>query len=354
MGTTSVDASRESPVRDPRERASKCVVVAAHCSSGSKRLLRILDQSPVTHIRSEPYNCPGSPFASLRRMPASWIDLPESCDELRAGWDAAAAWAHSRMGPRDCLPSPPKRHQKRLPRALGLQHAFGSRRLRRLVADVGGVVGGSEEWPVPPAMAAPDDLSESTLVMKFNQSPQIVGWLLRERPDVSVVHLIRHPAAYLNSGMSRRRSGQEAARRANIERLRVISDRDPHSLIESAGLDRLDFEQSELLFWVYANTRARDAGSRCANYMLVRDEDVVADASSVAAQLAAELFLEWPERATRWLSHRATHWTARSTCWTDLLDARQADCVRAALEMSDLDELWDADQRVSHVDYRWR
>ena len=331
-----------------------CAMIVASGGSGSKRLLRILDQNAKTHCRNEPYNLANSPFRQLRTFPRAWVVTRDDEKVLEAQWDAAVRWTAVRMGARDCLPPPPKEHLYSLARRLGLLRAVSSRTIRK---QMGFFMPGlsEEEWLLPRWLGDRTRIDQSLLVMKFNQSPGFGKWILANRKDVKVLQLVRHPAARFNSWRIRHlsRVDSELVRQRNAARLRAIRDADESWARRFGEIDQLSAEESELLFWVYETETIYRAGKGQPQYELTLDEQVVEDPMVVAKRLYRSLGLSWSGRTEEWVRAKAPHWRERATPWRDLLPARSVESVEKILDGSELRQLWDHDQLVSRIDYDW-
>jgi len=331
------------------------VLVAGSGGSGSKRLLRIFDQSTKTHCRNEPYNNLGSPFAQLRSSPRAWVLAPDDLALLDREWDAAVRWTAARMGDRDTLPPPPKGHFLELGTRLGLLRLLSSRTARRLtrVVPSGGL---REEWRVPRFIARRGALERSLLVMKFNQAPALMRWVLQRRPRVKIIHLVRHPAGYLASWQTRllSRADREAVTLANRERLRVIAAARPEWAATFGPLEERSAEELELLFWLYDTRSICEAGSGKAQYELVLDEDISIGGFDVAKRLYASCGLEWEEGIETWLADSAANWRARTLPWRGLLKPAEVAIIEELLGKRDFEGWWSPDQLVSRIDYHWR
>ena len=116
---------------------------------------------------------------------------------------------------------------------------------------------------MPPGWLADLEAMRSALtVIKINQSPAFASWVLRERPHQRVIHIVRHPGAYLHSWSSRflSRNDGEAVRRDNLARLRIVASANPEWGERFGDPERLSTEESELWFWLYAVETIHAAG----------------------------------------------------------------------------------------------
>ncbi len=336
-------------------RDSDCVLVSGFGKSGSKRLLRILDLSPTTHCRNEPYNLCNSPFRRLCSFPRGWVVLPDDEQIMGEWWDEAVRWTIERAGERDHLPPPSKDHFYPAARRLGLVRLLSSRKARKAL----GIVAPSlrkDEWLFPRWIANKDRLLQSTPVIKVNVAPAMTVWVLKHRPRSRVLHLVRHPAAVLHSWLVRywaHHDGDEV-RLANVRRLETIGEIDPAWGTRFGDVGKLSAGEAELWYWCYVNETIHEAGRGLSQYELVRDEDIARDGLGVARRLYDVCDIRWDETVERTLSEAARGWRQCTTAWRDLLEPCQIESVERILHCSNLDYLWDDGQIVSRIDYTWR
>ena len=329
-------------------------MIMANGGSGSKRFLRILDQSPQTHCRGEPYNLSSSPFAEIRTFPLSWVVTDDDENMLEARWDDAVRWSAVRMGDRDRLPPPPKEHLHPLARRLGLLRAVSSRTIR---TNMGRVLRGfsKDEWLLPRWLGDRDRVERALLIMKFNQAPGIGKWILANRRDVKILHLVRHPAARLASWRVRHlsKNDPELVRQRNAARLEAIRSLDESWAPRFGDIDGLSVEESELFYWLFESETLYGAGKDEPQYLLTTDEQVIDDPVSVAERLYETLGLGWPAQAAEWVRGKAPHWQDRTAPWRELLPSSSIETVEKILDASVIKEWWAPDQVVSRIDYDW-
>lgn len=337
-----------------RERAWDYAIIAGHGGSGTKRLLRLLDQSPLTHCRNEPDRIESSPLSRLKgdEQRYGWARTNASEQRLAEGWDQAVAWARQRVGTYDFMVTSRKAHIHPLADALELRRLTASSRARRQLGRVLAELRG-EEWRLPVWLGSRAAMHKAMLVMKLNQVPAFSPWILANRPRVRVLHIVRHPAGYFNSWWLRHVAEREPeqVRRANLARLRLIVERLPEwsacfGDFETASLARL-----ELLFWLYANKLTSDAGHGREQYLRVLDEDVVADPLATARRVYESCGCPVPPRAERWLRTASGSWREGARPWRDLIDARFVELVEEILDRSGLAAWWAPDQAVSGIRY---
>lgn len=328
------------------------VLVFGFGKSGTKRLLRILDLSPETHCRNEPYNHRGSPWQELRKLPRGTILEAGDGPLLDAEWDAALDWCRERMGERDRLPPPPKRHLYAAARRLGGLHLLGSRTVRNAAGRLLPAYG-HDEWLLPRWAGNRSCLARARLVLKINQSPAFAAWVLRHRPSQTVLHIVRHPGAVLHSWSKRllELEDPEQVRRDSIARLALIARTAPGWAERFGPLESLCVEEAELLFWLYVAEVTHEAGRGQDQYHLVHDEDVFEDPERVARRVYAACGLAFGEAVEEELAARAPEWRACAAPWRELVEARHHAMVERILERSSLRERWSDDQIVSGIDY---
>lgn len=330
------------------------ILIAGQGKSGTKRLLRLMDLSPQTHCRSEPYNLAGSPFRQLRTGVRAWVLGEEERRMFAAEWNYARDWTRERVGDRDRLPPPPKHHIYSAARRLGLVHLLSSRSVRRYLRTVWPGLSG-DEWLLPRSIGRRDALANASLVIKLNQFPSLVQWILEERPSVKVVHIVRHPAGFLRSWWERHYCNHDPDRilQDNQHRLRVIAEREDAWAASFGDIGRMCAAEAELWFWRYATESCHRAGCGSGQYMLVLDEDIASAPVGVARRLYTACGLEWTQYVEASIAVLAEHWRSRMTPWRNLLERGQMEIVQRVLNGSPMEAWWDDQQLVSRTDYRW-
>lgn len=351
-------ASQESTgVRSPEhpDRPWDYVIIAGNGGSGSKRLLHLLDQSPRTHCRNEPYNNLTSPFRAIREFPRGWAIPPGEERLLEEGWDAAVAWSAARQGDRDFLPPPRKHHLHEAVRAAGLLKPLASRTLRRWMGLLTPALG-QEEWELPRWAGSRERLSGAIPVLKFNQSSGLIAWVLANRPRVKVVHIVRHPAGCLNSWRKRHLAQHptDFVFENNRERLRSVAAIDPEAARQFGDIESLSLEASELVFWRYAALAIHRAVPDPGQYELVLDEDVVADGPDVARRIYDACGIPFEEPVEAYVRDHAENWAKKSCPWKTMIPETDHALVEGLLEDTEMADWWNPEQVVSRIDYTWQ
>jgi hypothetical protein len=269
-----------------------------------------------------------------------------------ARWEDAIEWCAIRFGPQDHPTLLPKSFYRRRARKLGLLRAVSNKRIRWLLA-AGAPSLRPAEWVPPNWLADLDAMRSALTVIKINQSPAFASWVLRTRPEQRVVHIVRHPAAYLHSWSARFLKGKDAksVRRDNLGRLRIVAAASPSWGNRFGDLERMSPEESELWFWLYAVETTHTAGANRPSYYRVFDEELAADAVAASRSFYAFCGLEWTPRVEERIGERAAVWARERSRWTNLVSKDQARTVRRVLEGSEVWGWWEPDQVVSGIEY---
>ena len=248
------------------------VLIVGQGRSGTNWLLQLLDLSPHTHCRNEPNEIPDSPMSKL---PNAWVSR-SAMPALDTNWDDAVRWTSHHMGERDQPLTSSKRHIHELSRKLQLHRLLKHRRLRSAIALLSPSLT-HREWQLPWWLGRRRKLDEALPVLKLLQVPGWAVWVLANRPNVLVVHIVRHPGGFLHSWRNRylaRHDPNEVAK-ANHERLRIVIDADPSWAGRFGDIGGMTADESELWYWRYATETVHQAGIRSSAYQLVVYEDLV-------------------------------------------------------------------------------
>ena len=182
------------------------------------------------------------------------------------------------------------------------------------------------------------------LVLKQNKTPAWVAWVLRNRPDSVLCHVVRHPGGYLNAWRGRFQClhGTDMLTRQNQERLRYVADAAPEWEHRFGDIDRMSGAEAELWFWRYSCEVIHRASSGSSRYHLIRDEDVVRDPFGQARSLYEECGLPWNERIEAWIEAMREEWRQRSEPWRRLLRPEDIELVERVLDGSLMQSWWQA------------
>ena len=158
--------------------------------SGTNWLLDTMDASFHTHCRNEPYGVAGSAFRTLPQV-WDWAE-PVSAETYEARWDEVAHRSVMSIGDRDHQFRYPKAYVHPVAAATGLHNVLTRPRLRASVARV--VPRWREgEWPLPWWVGSRARLGGAVGILKVALDRFTVGWLVANRPQVPIVHIVRHP-----------------------------------------------------------------------------------------------------------------------------------------------------------------
>jgi len=327
----------------------RCIAITGAGKSGSKRLLKILDLSPMTHCRCEPNELLGSHFAAL---PSGQMLHPGIDEQMDALWDRAVSVAARCMGICDSLPCPPKYHHWPLARRLQLWRIVKHGKLRQALSIVVPSLRGAE-WPLPWWLVSRQRLAEALPVLKIGLAAGWVPWLLQHREQTKVINIVRHPAGFLHSYIGRWLSCIDIDQTAalNRARLHTIAQFNPGWAGTADQIDRMSCVESELWYWRYFYETVHAAGCDNENYLLVRDEDIVADPIGAAKRIYQFAGLDWCASAETYLDQVADHWQSRVAPWRQLLEDEHIELVERVLAGSRMQNWWDPQQTVSRFDY---
>lgn len=351
VGDNNDSSDRE---RENVDAERECILISSTGKSGSKRLLRILDLSRVTHCRNEPYNLSHSPFRKLHSRPGMWVVDCSDNDLFAEHWNKALRWSSIRNGDTDFLPPPFKTHLRKSAQYTGLLRIIASRRGRKVLGTIFSDLR-RDEWVLPSWIAAARRVERARLVVKINLAPGLSSWVLSHRPRCQVVHLIRHPAAVLRSWQIRHlaKCDPDEVRSANIERLRYVTERCPSWATRFGDLVDLSAEEAELWYWCYVHENLGEAG-QVGRYLRIRDEDIALKNVCVAKRLYSACELPWDSVIERALKKASSNWRGSTSPWQALLRPRESEMVARILSQTWLGELWEENQIVSRIDYQWK
>ena len=283
--------------------------------SGSNWLLNILNASPVTFCRNEPQDIPQSSYAALNDFEI----LRHDWQKFGTLWDAFVASTASRMGERDLRIDSGKEYVHPFAVKTGLSQVLARPKLRRFVRAFVPVYR-SGEWPLPRWMGSRQRLEAAYVLFKING---MRAWMVRRiceiRPDVPVLHIVRHPGGQLNSGMNRFFLKLNAATQAQERQLyqavikEVVADMPELDGIVPE-LQRLDLAQTVAWFWRINNEAIYRIGQTARRYKIVVYEELAAEPRQHIRDIYT--FLELPfgpdveKRALASVGKSASHdWT---------------------------------------------
>ena len=265
-------------------------VITGNGRSGTNWLETILDASPLTHCRSEPYGIPASPF---NKIPQVWKAGKTAPDMARL-WDEIVLWSRSRIGRGDHAFTSPKQYVHRMAEKSGIARLIAHSKSRRVMAFVQPSLR-QGEWLMPWWIGSQQRLEQAYPVFKINLDHRMVSWILLHRPQARILHIIRHPSGRLNSWLSRYVAGRNiddilAVRK---DRLRKIGEAEPEWKAKFGDIEALSLVECEVWFWRYLNESVYAAGHDYPGYLRLIYEDLVEAPHAHARKAYAFCGLPW-------------------------------------------------------------
>jgi hypothetical protein len=319
------------------------VLIAGHGRSGTNWLLEILDQSRQTHCRNEPNECAGSALAAL---PQGWVSCPDRNARLESEWDEAIARTSRSFGIRDQRITVYKDHFSRAAQRMGLVRIARGKRLRRALGPVMPSLR-REEWPVPSWVINKRRQVRSLPIHKINMVPGWIVWVLRNRPEAHVVHIVRHPGGYLNSLMNRWWSTADmgAVERENRELLDRVAACDPVWTDRFGDLGALSPVETELWYWRCCGETIHRAGEGNPRYQLVKYEELTQNPLETSRSIYRGCGLDWDDAVEQAIRHSSSESPAIASAWRDKLSAEQVKVVERILDDSLMRDWWNRAER---------
>lgn len=333
--------------------AARCVLISSYGKSGSKRLLRLFDLNPETHCRNEPDEYKNSPFNKLRQIPESWIVCRGDNEKIASHWSGAVKWAASHIGNRDQFPPPHKLAST--PIASFAWRIIGSQRCRMALGFVA-PEWRSEEWIPSGWLYNADKMRAAVAVFKLNHAPELTTWALQNDPTTRVIHLLRHPAAVLNSWRKRflAISNREIVTHNNRSRLRFIMQHEPQWHHRFETVEKMSAEESELWYWCYLNEAINEIGANYPSYKVVLDEDIASNTPEIVSKMMRHCDLPISQAMINVTAKVSNEWRNELRDWHQLLDKNHINLVNRILAESPLSRHWSPNELVSGIDYKWK
>ena len=261
-------------------------------------------------------------------------------------------WTASHIGDRDQLPPPHKNSATQV--ASFAWRIIGSKRCRMAL----GLMAPEwrrEEWVPPRWLYNADKMQAAVTVLKLNHAPELTTWALQNDPTTRVVHLLRHPAAVLNSWRKRflAASDREMVTHNNRGRLHFIIQHEPQWRNRFGSIEQMSAEESELWYWCYLNEAIHEIGINYPSYNVVLDEDIAGDTPATVSATMQHCGLSVPQEMLDVTTRIASAWRNELRDWHQLLDNNHAILVNRILAESPLRQYWSPNELVSGIDYKW-
>jgi hypothetical protein len=307
-------------------------VIVGQGRSGTKWLLELFDASPHTFCRNEPDEIEGSPFERMRAEGGTVRAENPLCAQH---WDGAVAHALSSMGERDTPIPGSKKFLYEPMRRGGVLRGVRSRTLRRAAARVVPSFRAGE-WPLPVFLGDRRELARSFGVLKFIASPGWASFVLRERREVPVIHLVRHPGGFVNGWATRWLAGRDvdAVTRVNRDRLHGIAAEHPRYRALFGDIEKMTAYEAELWQWYHVNQSIFEAGTRSSRYHLVRYEDLVEDAVERMREVYGACELPFDEAVEAYILETTRASREIAEAWRKNLSARHRELVDRLAELA--------------------
>ena len=191
-------------------------------------------------------------------------------------------------------------------------------------------------------------LGRAVCVLKFNQVPGWVEWVLNNRENYRVIHIVRHPGGMLNSWQRRylSRHDETCVAHESRSRLQEIAHRRPRWRRGFGDLEALRADEMELHFWRYAAESIHEAGQNSDRYMAITYENLASNAENVAERVYEFCGAAWDEQIRARVAATTRRSAAIATEWRQRLSARQLRLVEKVLDSSSLGGWW-SDEAVA-------
>jgi len=314
--------------------ARRVAVIVGQGRSGTNWLLEMLDLSPSTFCRNEPNECPDSLLHRLAQPPDG---EPPDATAFGAQWDAAVESALCHFGDRDHRARVRKRYLRPAAQALGIYRAVHSPRFRAAVRLVLPRFGRSE-FAVPGFLRDPSAAADTVGVLKLNMAPGFAGFVLRHRPGVPVLHIVRHPGGFLESWRSRYLAANDAERvlRENRARLAQLACTNTTWAARMPPPETLDVFESELLYWRYANEAIYEIGKTNPDYHFIAFEALASNPLPIMRRVYAACGLELTRETLDAIAKTAAGSQTIAGKWRTALSVPQRALVESTLRETPL------------------
>lgn len=259
------------------------ILVTGNGRSGTNWVLDILNMSPSTHCRNEPHRISSSPFHILTQFCETLDGKPDIADI----WDEAAAWTACRFGERDPYVATQKKHLYPLSRSLELSNLLLKLRKHQLARVLVPNIG-QAEWLMPWWMGNNRKLQDASAVFKIiNTDPRNITWLLANRPNVPIIHMVRHPGGRLNSWLTRFLPTQDERTILNRNRMRleVIQQIDKEWAKNFSDIGSMTLIETEVWLWRYFNEKVYQIGQTYQQYICIIYEEITQDPLGYAEKI---------------------------------------------------------------------
>ncbi len=198
------------------------------------------------------------------------------------------------------------------------------------------------EWHPPRLLFDRSALEAAFAVIKFVQAPGWGTFVLQNRCDIPVFHIMRHPAGFLNSWRNRylAKHRTEDVLDANRWRLKNVLKEDPSWEERFGSVESMDVRESELWYWCYANEKLLEHGENKERYKLIVYDQMADDAVPILQDCYSHCGLEWTNTIERKVRKRNKTSFSLAYSWKVELSQDEQKLVRRILDGSRLAAYW--------------
>ncbi|CDN12122.1 hypothetical protein RintRC_6544 [Richelia intracellularis] len=198
------------------------------------------------------------------------------------------------------------------------------------------------DWLIPWWFANSQALEEASTVLKLNQAPAWADWVLNNRSNTTVIHIVRHPGGFLNSWQKRylKINDTNEVKKANAKRLKQIADIDPYWAKLFGDINAMKVDQSELWYWRYASETIDAAGNGKSNYKRIIYEDLVSDTLTISKQIYEKCNLSWTKEVEASISNSTSNSNVIASAWRKHLNNQQIALVERVVSDSPISHWW--------------
>lgn len=310
---------------------NRYAIVTGQGRSGTNWVLDVLNSSRETFCRNEPNVILGSPF---ERLPPLWR-LTEG-DKLNETWDSVARETCTTIGVRDHRIKVNKHYLHDWAHKVGLPPLMARPKIRSLLGRTLWPELDGHIWGLPSIIGSQERLEQACTIIKVNQVPLLIQWILAERPDVPIVNIVRHPCGRHASFAKRYLSVVDAELELELTRshLRAIASNDEVWREQFGPIDEMGHVASQTWMWRFVNESVEEAGAGNPKFMRIIYEEMNADPMP-HAQAVYQLFgLKWTPEVERLVEQGL-----QESVWGKLDPTQVASAWRKSLSNSEIDEI---------------
>jgi hypothetical protein len=277
-------------------KTDKCIIITGNGRSGSNWMLDILDASPDTHCRNEPHSIKDSPMNYIASLAS-----PEKAKALLPDiWDESVNLSRCRMGQRDHRITHPKRYVHSWSQKVGLTSFIQRPNFIHMLKTISPKYQ-SGEWPMPWWIGNQNELANSSVVLKIiNLYPWTTSWILKNKLNTPVIHIVRHPGGQINSFLRRYANLCDEAEyeRQEIHRKNILNDiAEAHPQYKEVfgDISSLSWVESIAYYWRANNELIFQVGQNLSNYKRVIYEEMANDPLGIAKDIYTFCKLQWSQ-----------------------------------------------------------